>query len=163
LCGALGIGGSVSRACLSCASAYVFFSRAEEFDLEYRFLIVEDSLLVAMDIEDAVHRSGHDVVGIAPDMTVALNYTRETDIAFVDVRLADGETGPEIAKTLAEFGIIVIMITGNPGLVASGVSGVVGVMAKPLTDQASMDLIQFAVDRKNGRQGTPPARLRLFH
>lgn len=131
--------------------------------LEYRFLIVEDSLLVAMDIEDAVNRSGHEVVGIAPDMTVALNYTRETDIAFVDVRLADGETGPEIAKALAEYGIVVIMITGNPGLVASGVSGVVGVMAKPLTDQASMDLIQFAVDRKNGRPGTPPARLRLFH
>ncbi|KAB1089110.1 response regulator [Neorhizobium galegae] len=131
--------------------------------LEYRFLIVEDSLLVAMDIEDAIHRSGHDVVGIAPDMTVALNYTRDTDIAFVDVRLADGETGPEIAKTLAECGIVVIMITGNPGLVAAGVSGVLGVMAKPLTDQASMDLIQFAVDRKNGRPGVPPARLRLFH
>lgn len=131
--------------------------------MEYRFLIVEDSLLVAMDIEDAIHRSGHDVVGIAPDMTVALNYTRDTDIAFVDVRLADGETGPEIAKALAEYGIVVIMITGNPGLVAAGVSGVLGVMAKPLTDQASMDLIQFAVERKNGRPGTPPARLRLFH
>jgi DNA-binding response OmpR family regulator len=134
-----------------------------EASVEYRFLIVEDSLLVAMDIEEAVQRSGHDVVGIAPDMKVALNYTRETDIAFVDVRLADGETGPEIARVLAEYGIVVIMITGNPGVVASGVSGVVGVMAKPLTDQASMDLIQFAVDRKNGKPGVPPARLRLFH
>ncbi len=65
----------------------------EDHVLEYRFLIVEDSLLVAMDIEDAVHRSGHEVVGIAPDMTVALNYTRETDIAFVDVRLGDTTTG----------------------------------------------------------------------
>ncbi|MCC2613264.1 MULTISPECIES: response regulator [Rhizobium/Agrobacterium group] len=131
--------------------------------MEYRFLIVEDSPLVAMDIEDAIQRSGHEVVGIAPDMTGALNYTRETDIAFVDVHLADGETGPEIARALAEYDIVVIMITGNPGLVASGVSGAVGVMAKPLSDQASMDLIQFAVDRKNGRPGTPPARLRLFH
>ena len=69
--------------------------------MEYRFLIVEDSLLVGMDIEDAVHRSGHDVVGIAPDMKVALNYTKETDIAFVDVRLADGETGRQIAETWA--------------------------------------------------------------
>jgi ActR/RegA family two-component response regulator len=141
----------------------LFVSQFGGLAVEYRFLIVEDSLLVAMDIEDAVHRSGHDVVGIAPDMKVALNYTRETDIAFVDVRLADGETGPAIAETLAQFGIVVIMITGNPGLIATGLTGVVGVMAKPLTDQASMDLIQFAVDRKNGRPGTPPARLRLFH
>lgn len=131
--------------------------------MEYRFLIVEDSPLVAMDIEDAIHRSGHDVVGIAPDMAVALNYTHDTDIAFVDVRLADGETGPEIARALAEYGIVVIMITGNPNLVAPDAPGVLGVMPKPLADEASMDLIQFAVDRKNGRPGRPPARLRLFH
>ncbi|MEB2844981.1 response regulator [Endobacterium cereale] len=130
--------------------------------MEYRFLIVEDSLLVAMDIEDAVQRSGHKVVGIAPDMKVALNYSRDADIAFVDVRLADGETGPEIARMLADSGIVVIMVTGNPGVVVQGVPGVVGVMAKPLTDQASRDLIQFAVDRKSGRTGTPPARLKLF-
>ncbi|MFD1744027.1 response regulator [Rhizobium helianthi] len=130
--------------------------------LKYRFLIVEDSLLIAMDLEEAIARSGHEVIGIAPDVKVALNYAKEADIAFVDVRLADGETGPELARHLVERGLLVIFVTGNPMLVEGRDAGALGVIAKPLTHQAAADVIQFAVDWRNGRQRNPPARLKLF-
>jgi DNA-binding response OmpR family regulator len=130
--------------------------------VKYRFLIVEDSLLIAMDLEEAVERSGHQVIGIAPDMKVALNYATDADIAFVDVRLADGETGPQLARILVERGLLVIFITGNPGLVEGRDAGALGVIAKPLTHQAAADVIQFAVDWKDGLHRNPPARLRLF-
>lgn len=130
--------------------------------MTYRFLIVEDGLLIAMDLEDAVRRCGHDVTGIAPDMSVALNYAGDADIAFVDVRLADGETGPELAARLVERGILVVFVTGNPALVEGRDAGALGVIAKPLTLQAATDVIQFAVDWKNGIRRNPPARLRLF-
>ncbi|MGF9695289.1 MULTISPECIES: response regulator [unclassified Rhizobium] len=130
--------------------------------VKYRFLIVEDSLLIAMDLEEAVTRSGHDVIGIAPDMTVALNYAGDADIAFVDVRLADGETGPQIARILVERGLTVLFVTGNPMLVEGRDAGALGVIAKPLTHQAAADVIQFVVDWKDGRPRNPPARLKLF-
>lgn len=131
--------------------------------MKYRFLIVEDSLLIAMDLEEAIARSGHEVIGIAPDMKVALNYSKEADIAFVDVRLADGETGPELARLLVERGLLVVFVTGNPMLVEGRDAGALGVIAKPLTHQAAADVIQFVVDWRNGIQRNPPARLRLFH
>jgi DNA-binding response OmpR family regulator len=130
--------------------------------VKYRFLIVEDSLLIAMDLEEAVQRSGHEVIGIAPDMKVALNYAVDADIAFVDVRLADGETGPQLARILVERGLLVIFVTGNPMLVEGRDAGALGVIAKPLTHQAAADVIQFAVDWKDGRQRNAPARLKLF-
>lgn len=130
--------------------------------MKYRFLIVEDSLLIAMDLEESISRSGHEVIGIAPDMTVALNYAREADIAFVDVRLADGETGPQLARLLTDRGLTVIFVTGNPMLVEGRDAGALGVIAKPLTQQAAADVIQFVVDWKSGKQRRPPARLRLF-
>ncbi len=130
--------------------------------MKYRFLIVEDGLLIAMDLEEAIERSGHEVVGIAPDMKVALNYAKDADIAFVDVRLADGETGPQLARILVERGILVVFVTGNPMLVEGRDAGALGVIAKPLTQQAALDVIQFAVDWKNGITRNPPGRLRLF-
>lgn len=130
--------------------------------MKYRFLIVEDSLLIAMDLEEAVQRSGHEVIGIAPDMKVALNYAVDVDIAFVDVRLADGETGPQLARILVDRGLLVIFVTGNPMLVEGRDAGALGVIAKPLTHQAAADVIQFAVDWKDGLQRNPPARLKLF-
>lgn len=130
--------------------------------MKHRFLIVEDSLLIAMDLEEAVARAGHDVVGIAPDMTVALNYAPEADIAFVDVRLADGETGPRLARMLVERGLLVIFVTGNPMLLEGRDAGALGVIPKPLTHQAAADVIDFVVDWKNGRRRQPPARLKLF-
>ncbi|MCO5734003.1 response regulator [Rhizobium sp. SSA_523] len=130
--------------------------------MKYRFLIVEDSLLIAMDLEEAVARAGHEVIGIAPDMTVALNYAKESDIAFVDVRLADGETGPRLARMLVDRGVLVVFVTGNPMLVEGRDAGALGVIPKPLTQQAAADVIDFVVDWKSGRKRHPPARMRLF-
>jgi len=67
-----------------------------------RVLIVEDSFVVAQMIESVVLEQGHSVVGAAPNATAALAIARrlKPDLAIVDLQLADGDVGEELARTL---------------------------------------------------------------
>ena len=83
-----------------------------------RVLIVEDEPDVALVIEDIALAEGFEVVGIATRATEAMELAREADLAIVDVRLADGLSGPKIARSLAAgFDVAVVFLTGNPELV----------------------------------------------
>jgi CheY-like chemotaxis protein len=85
---------------------------------DVRVLIVEDESLIAVDIEAALLADGHQVVGIATNEQEALELANEADLAFVDVKLADGLSGPLIGQKLEKgFGVAVIYVTGNPALV----------------------------------------------
>lgn len=82
-----------------------------------RLLIVEDEVDVALTIEDVALGLGFEVVGIATNMQEALEIAPETEIALVDLRLADGITGPAIARALvAGWNIGVVFVTGSPEL-----------------------------------------------
>ncbi|MGO7419666.1 response regulator, partial [Rhizobium ruizarguesonis] len=97
--------------------------------MKQRVLIVEDEFLIALDLEATVEGMGMQVAGLANDREQALRLAPLADIAFVDVNLADGPTGPEIGRRLAqEHGIAVVFMTGNPEVVADGVKGAVGVV-----------------------------------
>lgn len=130
-----------------------------------RILIVEDEFMVAANLEDVLIELGMDVVGIAPNRETAQHLAqRGVDIAFVDLNLQDGFTGPEIGHTLAaEAGATVIFMTANPRLIADGVDCTLGVVSKPVADSQIAPLVNFAL---RTRQGLPsksvPPGLRLF-
>lgn len=87
-----------------------------------RVLIVEDEFLIAMDIEDSILQAEEeaDVIGIANRLEEAVALGSRADIAFVDVNLADGQTGPEIGRRLSEdHGVVVIFMTANPEVVVN--------------------------------------------
>jgi len=128
----------------------------------HQILIVEDQFLIAMAIEDAVIELGHHVVGIASNRTDAEKLGDRVDIAFVDVNLLDGPTGPEIGRQLALQGCSVIFMTGNPEIVASGVEGALGVISKPVRDLDLVGVIQYASSCRAGSNIPPPSSLRLF-
>jgi CheY-like chemotaxis protein len=107
-------------------------------------LIVEDDFLIAMMMEDIVGSCGYTVTATARDYQTALKYAEEVGIAFVDLNLSDGCTGPEIGATLARYGVAVIFLTANPELVGDGVKGAVGVVSKPVLDPEMEDLLLFA-------------------
>lgn len=96
-----------------------------------KVLVVEDEPIIALDLEKLVLDNGFEVVGCARTQAEAIALAPKADIALVDVQLADGPTGPSIARHLIErHGIEVIFMTGNPEMVA-GFNGAASVVSKP--------------------------------
>jgi CheY-like chemotaxis protein len=108
-----------------------------------RILIVEDELLIAMNLEAMIADLGHDVVGPARTKDEALKIAHDASMAFVDVRLADGITGPEIAEVLkSRYDIPVIFATGNIEAVLDNSSGVAAI-SKPYDKQAVAQAVAY--------------------
>ena len=100
-------------------------------------LIVEDEILVAMDLERILADAGYTVVGIAADRASALDAGIHPDIAFVDVNLRDGQTGPRIACDLAaRNGTKVFYVTANPAQIDPVANTAIGYIRKPFSDGA---------------------------
>jgi CheY-like chemotaxis protein len=78
-----------------------------------RVLVVEDEMLVAMSLEDALIDLGLEVVGIAMHLKEALLLaSRERlDVAVLDINL-NGERSYPVAKTLQARGIPFIFASG---------------------------------------------------
>lgn len=71
-----------------------------------RVLIAEDELMIADVIEDTLIANGYEVCGIARtvDEGVALGEMHKPDLAVLDVRLAKGGRGRDIARLLKSKG-----------------------------------------------------------
>lgn len=78
-----------------------------------RVLVVEDEMMVAMLMEDMLADIGHQVVGVAQNLAVALQMAQERDfdIAILDINLA-GERSFPVAQLLAERGVPFMFATG---------------------------------------------------
>lgn len=101
-----------------------------------KVLIVEDEIFVALHLEAAIQALGCEVVGIAPDLPTAISLGEsKPDLAFVDLNLRDGLTGPAVAQQLAnKFGTKVMILTANPNQAGKPFEGLLGVMGKPWTE-----------------------------
>ncbi len=128
-----------------------------------RVLIVEDEMLVAVNLEATIADLGYQPVGIAPDRATALSLAEASpDIALVDLNLRDGPTGPEIGQELSRKGISVLYVTANPRMLGPGVPGTLGVMSKPVDEDAISAALAFALNRRNGGTPTPPPTVTPF-
>ncbi len=124
-----------------------------------RVLIVEDELVVAIHVEAALSEEGHQIVGIARGSEAALGLGQRLrpDVAFVDMNLADGETGPEIARRLKDMGIPVLFMTANAGTLPEGMAGALGVIPKPVAEHVLRGVIRWI----GGQCSEPPEALIL--
>lgn len=123
-----------------------------------RVLIVEDEILIALDLEDALSEAGYVIAGIAADRQEALSLAPQADVALVDLNLRDGPTGLGIGMDLAaKFGVRVLFLTANPSSVGTHASGAIGCLDKPCLPEHVRQAIDFAVE-----QGQAPVHLRLF-
>ena len=129
-----------------------------------KILIVEDEMLIAMEIESVVEDQGHISVGIATTAREAIKIaeTEKPDLALVDLHLADGVTGHEVGRQLAEAGVAVIFATANSRLLGTGVPGALGVLDKPIGDREIVGVLDFALAYRGGAPVAPPPALRLF-
>ena len=81
-----------------------------------KVLIAEDQLLIADMAEYALVEVGYEVCGIARTVAeaVALGRFHKPDLAFIDMRLADGGIGTEIVAQLSPQGRLgVLYATGD--------------------------------------------------
>ena len=108
-------------------------------------LIVEDEIFVAMDIERILADAGYTVTAIAADRESALDDSVKADIAFVDVNLRDGQTGPTIASQLAaRDGTRVIYVTANPAQIDPIADNAIGYIQKPFSAAAIRAAVALA-------------------
>lgn len=130
---------------------------------DHKVLIVEDDLIIALDLEDIVSNMGYNVAGLASSQEHAVKLAPSADVAFVDVNLSDGASGPEIGKLLAEkYGVTVVFMTGNVEVVASGIEGTLGVVSKPFTPRAVEETLRYAIARRNNQNAPAPAMMKVF-
>ena len=126
-----------------------------------RILIVEDEILIALELESLLQDAGprrgrrsrpH------PQDALALGQELKPDLAFVDIHLADGPTGVDVARHLAaSIGVTVLFMTANAKRIPEDFAGAWGVIAKPYTERGVREALRY-VDGRAAR--AMPTRLR---
>lgn len=116
-------------------------------------LIVEDEFHIADDMMEVVEAASYEPLGPASTIEQALAFAPRAEIALVDVGLADGTSGPQLARRLIDrYGITVIFVTGSPEKVQQGFDGALAVVAKPYSHEQLATALNKARD---SRQGLP--------
>lgn len=135
----------------------------EDATVPCHVLIVEDQPLIAMQLEEAVEALGHVSVGIARNVDEAMRLGRDAEVAFIDVNLDDGPTGPLIGRDLAASDIDVLFMTSDVDALMQGVPGTLGVIEKPMMDLELVQAIQYAIGCRTGEAIAAPRKLIAFH
>ena len=132
----------------------------------FKVLIAEDDLMIADVAEMILVERGYEVCGIARtvDEAIALGNSHRPDLALIDLRLADGGLGTEVAAQLLALGSPgVLYVTGNMSQVA--LTDGDACLAKPYR---SLDLIRgleivAEIVATGGAQPPFPHGLQLLH
>jgi len=107
-----------------------------------RILIAEDDLMIADMTEHLLTENGYDVCGIARTVPAALDLAKakHPDLALLDLRLADGGLGTDIAASLAPFtGLGILYASGNTSQIELTANDGHAYLTKPYT---SSDLLR---------------------
>lgn len=124
-----------------------------------KVLIAEDDLQIADMIEDVLTENGYDVCGIATTVAaaVALINVCNPDLAVIDVRLADGGLGTEIATQMGGLGRLgVLYATGNRAQVALSAANGHASITKPYRETDLLRGLQLVSEILVSGTASPP-------
>jgi two-component system, response regulator PdtaR len=124
-----------------------------------KVLIVDDDFMVADCLEEILVEAGYQVCGIAGTIedAIALGEEHHPDLGIIDLRLADGRYGTEVAAALRTRGAFgVLYATGNPDHPILREAEGEGYIAKPYTSTA----ILAALRNVTKLMSTPATRRR---
>lgn len=110
-----------------------------------KILIIEDEFLIAEGVSLTLQSAGHAVTGIAEDLPTALALAgqEKPDMAFVDIKLANGSNGLDVARELKAMGIACVFATGNPPNKAQAGGVGLGYIAKPFSPRVLVQTAAF--------------------
>jgi DNA-binding response OmpR family regulator len=130
-----------------------------------KILIVEDDLMIADMAEHILVKHGYDVCGIARTVgeAVALGTRHKPDLALIDMRLADGGLGTDVAKQLAPFGRLgVLYASGNDAQVILTASEGDACLVKPYSYTDLLRALELVAEIVATNKASPPFP-RTFH
>jgi DNA-binding response OmpR family regulator len=110
-----------------------------------KVLIAEDDLMIADMIEETLIGHGYEVCGIASTVAegVALGQLHRPDLAIIDMRLADGGLGTDIAAQLDLTHLGILYATGNVSQVLQNVADGDACLAKPYRPEDLMRSLEI--------------------
>lgn len=128
-----------------------------------RVLIVEDEFLVAMEIETYLNHAGHEAVGMAATLKEAVARARETlpDFALVDIGLAQGSSGLDVASEFREMGIPCLFVSGTCPDPKIACRLGLGCLSKPFNETILLQSLGVALESSKGEHPNkvPPGLL----
>ncbi|HVI27804.1 response regulator [Hansschlegelia sp.] len=122
-----------------------------------RVLIVEDDMVVAGCLKPVVVEAGHQVVGLAADRdsAIALLGAARVHLALIDLGLADGQTGLEVARAAADRGVAALLTTSRRAQVPDDFAGALGVIAKPYAPADIAAALAFVAGGSQAAESAP--------
>ena len=128
-------------------------------------LIVEDQLLLAMTVRDALEDHGYRVLELAIRHQEALDTVAETrpDLALVNIELADGDDGSVLAGELTAMGIPVVFISGQASRIEASRDAAIASMPKPYDAADMVGAVDYVFRHLAGDESRPgPRGLQMF-
>ena len=95
-------------------------------------LVVEDEPFIAMDMEDTLRNAGHNVLGPACSVAMALKLVKEMkpDVAVLDVNLG-GERVTPVVEALKDQNVPILLASGSHVQLREGVLRGISNLGKP--------------------------------
>ena len=124
-----------------------------------RVLVVEDDAIVALSAAGVLEEAGHEVLGPALGVEEALAIAREgrPDLALVDINLAGGVEGVELARVLQrELGVRSLFVSGQTAAARSNRDAALGLLKKPYDPASLAGAVPAAEALMQGRTPPPP-------
>jgi DNA-binding response OmpR family regulator len=129
-------------------------------------MIVEDEVLVATILRDELEDAGYNVLDLTDRHVQALEVAKahKPDLAMVNILLAGGDDGIELAENLKTLGIPVLLISGQVSRARSAKTVAIASLPKPY-DAADMVLaVAYLLARLQGDCSLPkPDQLEVFN
>jgi len=125
----------------------------------HKVLIAEDDWTIARMTEEVLVECGYEVCGIARTVSEAVRLGRlhKPDLALLDMRLAEGGLGTEIAAQLAAFGRPgVLYATGNDAQLMQHPTVGDACIAKPYSGTDLVRALEIVSEIVAGGTASPP-------
>lgn len=117
----------------------------------YRILIVEDEVIIAEDLKDALSAMGYEVCGICYDSESALDqlYRLRPDMVLLDINIRGTKDGIAVARIIKDSYhipfIFLSSLSDRHTLERARVTRPRGYLVKPFRDQDLMTTIEMAI------------------
>jgi two-component sensor histidine kinase/CheY-like chemotaxis protein/putative methionine-R-sulfoxide reductase with GAF domain len=124
-----------------------------------KVLIAEDDLMMADMLEDVLVNAGYEVCGIARtvDKAVEVGERHKPDLAILDLRLAGGGLGTEIASRLKRHGKLgILYATGNFGQVILTKADGEACLGKPYRTEDVLHALRIVEEIVSTGEATKP-------
>jgi 1,2-diacylglycerol 3-beta-glucosyltransferase len=115
-------------------------------------MIAEDEVLVATILRDELEDAGYHVLDLTDRQAEALEVAKacNPDLALVNIRLAGGDDGIELAEQLKALGIPVLLISGQASRARSAQTVAIASLPKPYAAADMVLSVTYLLARMQG-------------